>query len=290
MLEAGDLVAITGAGAYGAVMASAYNSRPSAAEVLVDGGRFAVIRPSRRHRAPVRRRAHPGLAGAADARVAGGRRHEHRRPDGDAQLQGSGYAWRGSVVTRRAALAGAVADLGRPGHLRRRLAVRPVAGPADGGASRPACWLRCGARLRPLAGPPGDACRPTRDAGLSRLERDSGMAHQPLRALDDRLPGDFARSGDRSACGLMHRQRLIDQPGPAAPAAAALGPAASRPLGVAGRPAAGPGRGGGPCPGRAGPAPRQRLHPGRPCRPGGAAAAWSICGSRRRPIPAARRW
>jgi diaminopimelate decarboxylase len=46
-LKAGDLVAITGAGAYGAVMASAYNSRPSAAEVLVDGGRFAVIRPSR---------------------------------------------------------------------------------------------------------------------------------------------------------------------------------------------------------------------------------------------------
>jgi diaminopimelate decarboxylase len=45
VLGRGDLVAITGAGAYGAVMASHYNSRPSAAEVLVDGGRFAVIRP-----------------------------------------------------------------------------------------------------------------------------------------------------------------------------------------------------------------------------------------------------
>ncbi len=45
-LKAGDLVAITGAGAYGAVMASNYNSRPSAAEVMVDGDRFAVIRPS----------------------------------------------------------------------------------------------------------------------------------------------------------------------------------------------------------------------------------------------------
>jgi diaminopimelate decarboxylase len=45
LLGRGDLVAITGAGAYGAVMASHYNSRPSAAEVLVDGGRFAVIRP-----------------------------------------------------------------------------------------------------------------------------------------------------------------------------------------------------------------------------------------------------
>lgn len=46
-LGAGDLVAISGAGAYGAVMASGYNSRPSAAEVLVDGDRFAVIKPSR---------------------------------------------------------------------------------------------------------------------------------------------------------------------------------------------------------------------------------------------------
>jgi diaminopimelate decarboxylase len=45
MLGAGELVAITGAGAYGAVMASDYNSRPSAAEVLVDDGRFAVIKP-----------------------------------------------------------------------------------------------------------------------------------------------------------------------------------------------------------------------------------------------------
>jgi diaminopimelate decarboxylase len=45
VLGRGDLVTITGAGAYGAVMASHYNSRPSAAEVLVDGGRFAVIKP-----------------------------------------------------------------------------------------------------------------------------------------------------------------------------------------------------------------------------------------------------
>lgn len=42
--EAGDLVAILGAGAYGASMASTYNSRPLAAEVLVDGGRYALVR------------------------------------------------------------------------------------------------------------------------------------------------------------------------------------------------------------------------------------------------------
>lgn len=46
-LAPGDLVALTAAGAYGAVMASDYNTRPSAAEVLVDEGRFAVIRPGR---------------------------------------------------------------------------------------------------------------------------------------------------------------------------------------------------------------------------------------------------
>ena len=43
-LEAEDLVAFTGAGAYGAVMASEYNSRPMVPEVLVDGGDWAVIR------------------------------------------------------------------------------------------------------------------------------------------------------------------------------------------------------------------------------------------------------
>ena len=44
-LAAGDLVMIRSAGAYGAVMASSYNSRPLVPEVMVDGTRFAVIRP-----------------------------------------------------------------------------------------------------------------------------------------------------------------------------------------------------------------------------------------------------
>jgi diaminopimelate decarboxylase len=46
-LASGDLVAFCTAGAYGSVMASDYNSFPSAAEVLVDGVRWAVIRPRR---------------------------------------------------------------------------------------------------------------------------------------------------------------------------------------------------------------------------------------------------
>jgi diaminopimelate decarboxylase len=43
-LAAGDLAAFFTAGAYGAVMASEYNSRPLVPEVLVKGGEFAVVR------------------------------------------------------------------------------------------------------------------------------------------------------------------------------------------------------------------------------------------------------
>jgi diaminopimelate decarboxylase len=42
-LEAGDLAVFRTAGAYGATMASSYNSRGFVAEVLVDGDRFAVV-------------------------------------------------------------------------------------------------------------------------------------------------------------------------------------------------------------------------------------------------------
>ena len=41
----GALVAILDTGAYGSVMSSTYNARPMAAQVMVDGGRWAVIRP-----------------------------------------------------------------------------------------------------------------------------------------------------------------------------------------------------------------------------------------------------
>ncbi len=42
-VEAGDLLVIHTAGAYGYVMSSNYNARPKAAEVMVDGARFAVV-------------------------------------------------------------------------------------------------------------------------------------------------------------------------------------------------------------------------------------------------------
>jgi diaminopimelate decarboxylase len=43
-MKRGDLVAVYSAGAYGMAMASNYNARPRAAEVLVDGASYTVIR------------------------------------------------------------------------------------------------------------------------------------------------------------------------------------------------------------------------------------------------------
>lgn len=43
-VQAGDLLAVRTAGAYGAVQASTYNTRALVAEVMVNGGKFAVVR------------------------------------------------------------------------------------------------------------------------------------------------------------------------------------------------------------------------------------------------------
>jgi len=43
-LGEGDLVAVMSAGAYGFAMASNYNARPRAAEVLVDGAGYTIVR------------------------------------------------------------------------------------------------------------------------------------------------------------------------------------------------------------------------------------------------------
>jgi diaminopimelate decarboxylase len=43
-VKAGDLLAVRTAGAYGAVQASTYNTRPLVAEVMVNGERFAIVR------------------------------------------------------------------------------------------------------------------------------------------------------------------------------------------------------------------------------------------------------
>ncbi len=45
--EAGDLICVMSAGAYGAVQAGTYNSRLLVPEVLVNGADYAVVRPRR---------------------------------------------------------------------------------------------------------------------------------------------------------------------------------------------------------------------------------------------------
>ncbi len=47
-LDPGDLLAVHSAGAYGFVMSSNYNTRGRAAEVMVDGDRFHIVRPRER--------------------------------------------------------------------------------------------------------------------------------------------------------------------------------------------------------------------------------------------------
>jgi diaminopimelate decarboxylase len=53
-VERGDLLAVRSAGAYGFAMSSNYNGRPRAAEVLVRGDRFAVVRARETHEDLVR--------------------------------------------------------------------------------------------------------------------------------------------------------------------------------------------------------------------------------------------
>lgn len=48
-VEPGDLMVVHGAGAYGYVMSSNYNARPRAAEVMVDGHRYALVTARETH-------------------------------------------------------------------------------------------------------------------------------------------------------------------------------------------------------------------------------------------------
>lgn len=54
LLNQGDLLAVMGAGAYGYTMSSNYNSRPRAAEVMVDGGKFSVVKKRENYKDLVR--------------------------------------------------------------------------------------------------------------------------------------------------------------------------------------------------------------------------------------------
>lgn len=59
----GELLAVLGTGAYGMAMASTYNTRPLAAEVLVDGDRWEVVRPRRSVEAMIADERYPAWLG-----------------------------------------------------------------------------------------------------------------------------------------------------------------------------------------------------------------------------------
>ncbi len=69
--QAGDLLAVRSAGAYGFVMSSNYNTRPRAAEVLVSGKRFELARRRETYADLVRGECVPSLVGAAGRRQHG---------------------------------------------------------------------------------------------------------------------------------------------------------------------------------------------------------------------------
>ncbi len=71
-VAAGDLLAIFSAGAYGATMASPYNSRLAAPEILVHGGDYAVVRARPSHAATMAAESVPAwLTGTGGGRPAG---------------------------------------------------------------------------------------------------------------------------------------------------------------------------------------------------------------------------
>ena len=59
----GDLLALMSAGAYGFTMSSNYNTRPRAAEVMVKGGEYAVVRKREELEDMVRNEAVPPFIG-----------------------------------------------------------------------------------------------------------------------------------------------------------------------------------------------------------------------------------
>ena len=69
--QAGDLLAVRSAGAYGFVMSSNYNTRPRAAEVLVSGKRFELARRRETYADLVRGECVPSLVDGAGRRQRG---------------------------------------------------------------------------------------------------------------------------------------------------------------------------------------------------------------------------
>ena len=146
-----DLVAMTNAGAYGAVMSSTYNSRPLVPEVLVSDDRFAVIRKRPSFEAMVEMDIVPewlaAPCGPAEsppfpAEVMHAEHLPARRPARAEDAAGPGSAAVGTGLARL--LAGSV----RSRHFRGCCIVRSAAGIAGPRTRRTSCTVRGCIRCR----------------------------------------------------------------------------------------------------------------------------------------------
>ena len=214
-LAAGARVAILDAGAYGSVMSSAYNARPVAAEVMVDGSDWSVIRERQTHADLWRGETHATLA---EMNAPGG---ESRSPAAPACRPPRAGPLRHPV---RAHLAGAVAAARRCRPVRLRRPARPAAPAAAVVAyrrcSRSTGLLILGLLVRGLRG----IAAPDDKAADRRLELASGPvapaaggADRPAsRGTADPTPrrSRCGRRMSRARCAQVRRLRIgLPRPG-----------------------------------------------------------------------------
>ena len=261
-LDPGALVAILDAGAYGAAMSSTYNMRPLAAEVLVDGARFAVVRDRQDHAALLAGVRVPPWLENTCMRSRGGARNaaslERRR-----LLARAALLWE-AVWPRLWPALGllggflVLALLGLPPLLPGAWHLLLLAGVA-GGARLPAL-----ARLPRISARPSDGGgRAAAGTPIRPAPPTAGGAGRPAR-------GDRRRSGDAGVlAGAPGARRGAAREAPGRRAAA--GPAGARPGGAARRAGLGAGRrrrgGRRRGAGTAAPRPSARASNGRPRRP-----------------------
>ena len=187
-LAEGDLVALSGAGAYGAVMSSTYNSRLLVPEVLVAGGRFAVIRARPSYdemlawtRSPI-----------GSIRRPSGARSEapHDRAPDIARLLAARARLRlarAALVWERvwpAAVAGAVRRSAFSPWWRCSIVLPLLPGAAHAGVL--AAFAIAFAAAVALGVAPARSRGRTAIAARRRIEESSGLPHRPLQALADR--------------------------------------------------------------------------------------------------------
>ena len=235
--HAGDLIAIMTAGAYGAVQASTYNTRPLLPEILVQGQPMGGRPPAPDLRRADRHGPHGALArlmplascaahgpAASLSPVAvldlpGGRESERRDADGRVR---AAIAPASAAASKRGRAARIERAIGRARLVLLWESVWPrLAPPRACSAALFATlswlglWRVVGepVRIAVLAAlrrsPPAVVLvrglrirRPTRAAALARVEQATGVAHRPATAFADRLAVGGERSGVARRCGL----------------------------------------------------------------------------------------